>query len=358
MGSRSCRRTGGRSSSSAARSGRTTRSSKPFASLGLSDDVAVHRVPLGRGLLEAGAGRRRRREPAFPDGGRDFGGRLPARRLGPARRRQRRRLVPRASGRASPRRSRSGKARPRPSPRELGALASDEALREKRSAAAKVWGEARSPQRIAESYARVVRAVIGGRAPSLGVLGRLSREIAAVGAGRAGALGARDRGPDGRAPRRGRGPVRGRPAGAARRLHGEPGKLKSSTDPSGTAPPTRSACRRTARERSEPAGIPPMSPGSPASFSSREGEETDRGLVAALPDVDSRGRDLDQALEAAAVGARGPDPGGLPLLVRVEIAPLAEGRETSCEALRVGRRERAQAFGRVERIRTISATST
>ena len=81
---------------------------------------------------------------------------------------------------------------------ELGALANDEALRASRSASARAWGDARSPQRIAASYARVVRDVIGGKAPSLGVLGRVSRELGAVGVGRAGAFAARERGPDGR----------------------------------------------------------------------------------------------------------------------------------------------------------------
>ena len=81
--------------------------------------------------------------------------------------------------------------------RELDALASDEALRKARSAAARAWGEARSPARIAKAYARVIRAVLDGRAPSLRSLGRLAGELAALGVGRDGALGARDRVPDG-----------------------------------------------------------------------------------------------------------------------------------------------------------------
>jgi hypothetical protein len=43
-----------------------------------------------------------------------------------------------------------------------------------------------------------VRDAVGGKAPSLGVLGRVSRELGAVGVGRAGAFGGRERGPDGR----------------------------------------------------------------------------------------------------------------------------------------------------------------
>jgi glycosyltransferase involved in cell wall biosynthesis len=81
--------------------------------------------------------------------------------------------------------------------RELDGLSSDEILRRARSVAARAWGEARSPVRIAQAYARVIRAVLDGKAPSLALLGRLASELAALGVGRDGVLGARDRVPDG-----------------------------------------------------------------------------------------------------------------------------------------------------------------
>ena len=80
----------------------------------------------------------------------------------------------------------------------LDALGTDDALRTVRSAAARTWGEARSPARIAQAYARAIRAVIEGRAPSLALCGILAGELGALGVGRAGTLGARDRLPDGR----------------------------------------------------------------------------------------------------------------------------------------------------------------
>jgi glycosyltransferase involved in cell wall biosynthesis len=82
--------------------------------------------------------------------------------------------------------------------RELGALTADEALRKARSAAAKAWAQERSAERIAGAYARVIRAVFEGRAPSLALLGRVARELAAVGVGRAGIHGSGERVPDGR----------------------------------------------------------------------------------------------------------------------------------------------------------------
>ncbi len=91
-----------------------------------------------------------------------------------------------------------GEGEPEAIARELDSLASDGALRRTRSNAARAWGEARSPVRIAQSYARVVQAVVDGRAPSLALLGRLTGELAALGVGRDGAFRARDRGPDGR----------------------------------------------------------------------------------------------------------------------------------------------------------------
>ena len=79
----------------------------------------------------------------------------------------------------------------------LGVLAEDDATRSARAAAARAWGDARSPAKIGAAYAAVVRAVLDGEAPSLALLGRLAREAAAFGVGRCGALGGRDRGPDG-----------------------------------------------------------------------------------------------------------------------------------------------------------------
>ena len=79
----------------------------------------------------------------------------------------------------------------------LGRLAGDEGFRRAGSAAARAWGEERSPARIASSYARVVRAVIDGRAAPLSLFGRFAREADALGVGRAGSLGSSERGPDG-----------------------------------------------------------------------------------------------------------------------------------------------------------------
>ncbi|MCL4809876.1 MAG: hypothetical protein KJ062_19115, partial [Thermoanaerobaculia bacterium] len=80
----------------------------------------------------------------------------------------------------------------------LGGLAADGAVRAARAAAARAWGEARSPERIAAAYARVVREVMAGGAPALGLAGRLSRELESLGVGREETFGTRERGPDGR----------------------------------------------------------------------------------------------------------------------------------------------------------------
>lgn len=79
----------------------------------------------------------------------------------------------------------------------LGALSSDPALRTARSSAARAWGDARSGERIAAAYARVIRAVAEGRAPAYSLAGRLARALSDVGLGRAGVHGGRERGPDG-----------------------------------------------------------------------------------------------------------------------------------------------------------------
>ena len=63
-----------------------------------------------------------------------------------------------------------GEGEPEAIARELDSLASDEALRNARSDAARAWGEGRSPARIAQAYARVIRAVVDGRAPTLSSL--------------------------------------------------------------------------------------------------------------------------------------------------------------------------------------------
>lgn len=90
-----------------------------------------------------------------------------------------------------------GEGEPEAIARELDTLAADEVLRKARSDAARAWGEARNPARIAQAYARVIQAVVDGRAPSLALFGRLANELTALGVGRDGALGARDRVPDG-----------------------------------------------------------------------------------------------------------------------------------------------------------------
>lgn len=79
----------------------------------------------------------------------------------------------------------------------LGRLASDAGMRRSRAAAARVWGEERSPARIAAAYGRVVRAVLEGRAPTLSLAPRLSTALSAVGTGRPGRHGTSERLPDG-----------------------------------------------------------------------------------------------------------------------------------------------------------------
>ena len=79
----------------------------------------------------------------------------------------------------------------------LGALVADAGLREARAASARAWGLERRPSRIAAAYARVVRAVVEGRAAPLSLSGRFAVEVCGLGVGRPGAFGAPDRGPDG-----------------------------------------------------------------------------------------------------------------------------------------------------------------
>ncbi|HQN07413.1 MAG TPA: hypothetical protein PK569_07560, partial [Thermoanaerobaculia bacterium] len=79
----------------------------------------------------------------------------------------------------------------------LGELVRDEGMRRARAATAAAWGRDRSPARIAAAYARVVRAVLEGRAPTLALPSRLAAALSAVGAGRPGVHGSSERGPDG-----------------------------------------------------------------------------------------------------------------------------------------------------------------
>ncbi len=79
----------------------------------------------------------------------------------------------------------------------LGALVRDAGMRGARASAAAAWGAERSPARIAAAYARVVRAVVEGRAPAVALPGRLAAALSSVGAGRPGIHGSAERGPDG-----------------------------------------------------------------------------------------------------------------------------------------------------------------
>lgn len=91
-----------------------------------------------------------------------------------------------------------------------------------------------------------------------------------------------------------------------------------------------------------------------------EGELEDperRGSAVAL-EVDSGGRELDQALEVTALVPLGVAPDLFPVLVGFEEPPLAERGEPARETVRLGGRGAGQAFGRAERIRSISSTST
>ena len=79
----------------------------------------------------------------------------------------------------------------------LGELVRDAGVRRARAAAAAAWGVERSPARIAAAYARVVRAVLEGRAPALALPSRLAGALSAVGIGRPGVHGSVERSPDG-----------------------------------------------------------------------------------------------------------------------------------------------------------------
>jgi glycosyltransferase involved in cell wall biosynthesis len=79
----------------------------------------------------------------------------------------------------------------------LGTLAADEELRGAQAAAARAWGEKRSPAHIASAHAYLLRAVAEGRTAPLSLLGRVASAAAAVGVGRNGSLDSRERQPDG-----------------------------------------------------------------------------------------------------------------------------------------------------------------
>ncbi len=69
--------------------------------------------------------------------------------------------------------------------------------RGRQASAAVRWGRERSPERIADAYARVIREVSAGAARPLGLLGRVSHALWELGTARAGAWGTAERGPDG-----------------------------------------------------------------------------------------------------------------------------------------------------------------
>lgn len=75
-------------------------------------------------------------------------------------------------------------------------------------------------------------------------------------------------------------------------------------------------------------------------------------------EVEGGGRDLDQPLQAPAVRIDRGLPDALPLLVSLEPASLAEGRETAVEGTGRRRRGNRQPFGREETSFTISSAST
>jgi len=79
----------------------------------------------------------------------------------------------------------------------LTKLTDDGELRARQAAAARAWGLARSPERIAAAYGRVVRAVVDGRSGPLALSGRVAREAAALGLGKDGPYRSVERGPDG-----------------------------------------------------------------------------------------------------------------------------------------------------------------
>ncbi len=79
---------------------------------------------------------------------------------------------------------------------ELGRLASDPGEVRRRGEAAATWGKNRHPDRVAESYARLLREAAEGRGRMRALSGRLSLGLADLGVGRPGARGAGSRVPD------------------------------------------------------------------------------------------------------------------------------------------------------------------
>jgi hypothetical protein len=90
----------------------------------------------------------------------------------------------------------------------------------------------------------------------------------------------------------------------------------------------------------------------------REPEEAGRRGGPALLEVDAGGGDLDQALKVPPIRLAAAEPGGFPLLVGLEEAPVQIGLQPSCETGRVEGVGNGQAFGRSDRMRSISSTST
>jgi len=78
----------------------------------------------------------------------------------------------------------------------LRRLAADRQERERRSARAKAWGAMRSPRAVASAYASVLEEAARGASAPAALIGALAGELAAIGAGRPGPLGATCREPD------------------------------------------------------------------------------------------------------------------------------------------------------------------
>lgn len=89
-----------------------------------------------------------------------------------------------------------------------------------------------------------------------------------------------------------------------------------------------------------------------------EGEERRGGTDPSCGEVDASRGDLDQPLEVPPPSAFRAEPDGLPLLVSSEVETGPEGVEPPGEGFAVAGQGRVQAFGRAERISSISSAST
>lgn len=89
-----------------------------------------------------------------------------------------------------------------------------------------------------------------------------------------------------------------------------------------------------------------------------EGEEGRSGSEPPRREVNPSRGDLDQPLEVPLPVPDRADPDRLPVLVRLEESARREGGEPPVEAVAVAGQGSAQAFGRAERISSISSTST